>query len=166
MNAASPIGAALFVRLRGSARLRLLDAVYGHRAVSFRRPSLESRRAPAILEWSMATTGTCDCNTSHYFLWLPRDHRWAPVDFDGWRSQVERQLPPDVRTGDAPWPDLATMTLRSPLWRYEDPHVGPTGGEFLARFRIAGNRFVVTSLQVAPRLGALDGPPLRRPPEP
>lgn len=68
----------------------------------------------------------------------------------GWIDDAEARLPAGLAIRDGVVVDFATLTATTLLWRADDAHCCPSGGEAAIRFAIVGDVLTVEAVEVRP----------------
>lgn len=116
-------------------------------AQSYQVPAIVQNQGTTFLHMLGHGEGTGDFPSRALFVW--RDGRWSRLTADSWVSDLGKRLPRGLRITHGIYPDFATMTAKSDLWRADDPNCCPTGGTVSIRLRLEGDRIVLDHFTIA-----------------
>ncbi len=143
---------AIFVGRPGSASVSLFTSQYGDLTTYYDEPAIVSTRFGHVLHVSVVVSGTGYFNASDYYRWTGTD--WRRIESEGWMESLQSFL--DDSSADVPaglgmrkgiWPDLSTLTARTPLYFQDDCNACASGGFLEATLAIDGDSFVVESIR-------------------
>jgi hypothetical protein len=92
--------------------------------------------------------GTAHFNASSLYRYDPSSLR--EVDLTAWEGQVSARLPQGLEIWKGIYPDYATMTAITSLWRPTDSNCCPTGGLAKIRLGFDDDKLVVREVAVEP----------------
>jgi len=140
-----------------SGTLRELFATPGDPAIQYDEPRIIKLADRALLLIPGHESGTGNLNREQLFVW--RDYNWGKADTTSWLDDLGHRLPAGLAVWKGVYPDYATMTAETPLWRKDDSNACPTGGRAKIMLGWRADRVVLRSVGVE-RAGEC-GEPLR-----
>jgi hypothetical protein len=131
---------------QGGGRLHELFATPGDPAVQYDKPRIIEIADRTLLLIPGHESGTGNLNREQ--LLVRRSYEWREGDSVTWLADLPQQLPSDLAVWKGVFPDYATMTAETPLWRAGDDNACPTGGRAKIMLEWLADRVVVRSVRV------------------
>ena len=114
----------------------------------FGKPELLQLKQGTFLDLPVSVPGTGAFNASA--LYRRADERWVEVDITSWEKDLAARLPKGLEVWKGIWPDYATMSATTGLYKSKDANCCPTGGSAEVRLRLEGDRLVIADLKIGP----------------
>lgn len=114
----------------------------------FSKPELLQKHEGLFLDVPVSVPGTGAFNAST--LYRRDGARWVEIDVTGWEKDLAAKLPKGLEVWKGIWPDYATMTATTGLYRAKDGNCCPTGGTAEITLRFDGNRLSLATLKIGP----------------
>ena len=136
----------IFERLAGAMVRPILisgdDAAFG-----YGKPEIVHAGGRVVLHVPAYESGTGNFNRELLYAWA--NEGWRDVDVTGWLDELKHRLPKGLGVLKGVYPDYATMTAETPLWREQDGPTCAEGGRAHIDLRWRGDRVAVTSVRLA-----------------
>ncbi|HWE47864.1 MAG TPA: hypothetical protein VG407_17730 [Caulobacteraceae bacterium] len=75
------------------------------------------------------------------------DGRWRDIDLQSWKADLAQRLPKDRQVWKGVPYDFKALETTTGLWRPDDGNCCPTGGQAHVRFKLAGDRLEIVSVE-------------------
>ena len=121
----------------------------------FDTPRLVKSPAGMLLQLRAHESGTGNFNRERLYLW--RGGAWREVDAESWLDELARRLPKGLAARKGIFPDYATMTAQTPLWKNGDGNAGPSGDRADIALTWVGDRIAVKRVTVRAARKGEDG---------
>lgn len=145
----APMGARVLIFERLDAdRLRIL-LVPENDGGPFEPPQLLRTRAGVLLHIPGHESATGNFNRERLFIW--RQRQWRDVDTNSWLDTLQRRLPNGLNAMKGIYPDYASLTASTPLWRDGAGNASPAAGSAAVQLGWRGDRIVLKSVAVRRR---------------
>ena len=115
-------------------------------AFAYDKPKILRAGGRVVLHVPASESGTGNFNRERLYAWA--NDGWRDVDVTGWLDELNRRLPSGLGVVKGIYPDYATMTAETPLWREQD---GPTcgqGGRAHVELQWRGERIAVGGVRI------------------
>jgi len=139
----------IFADRRGAGLMQLF-ATSGDPAVLYEAPRIIKSADRTLLQIPGHESGTGNFNREQLLSWGSDPERDAlrAVDSDAWLADLAKQLPSGLAVRKGVYPDYATMTAKTPLWKVDDSEACPTGGRAIIALGWQDDRVVLRSVKV------------------
>jgi hypothetical protein len=118
------------------------DAAFG-----YGKPEILHAGGRVVLHVPAYESGTGNFNRELLYAWA--NDGWRDVDVTGWLDELKHRLPKGLGVLKGVYPDYATMTAETPLWREQDGPTCAEGGRAHIDLRWRGDRIAVGSVRLA-----------------
>jgi hypothetical protein len=109
--------------------------------VTYDKPAILTVGGTTLLHVVGHSGGTGDFPAGALFAW--HDQAWNRIQIAGWMSDLKRRLPAGLGIRAGVYPDWASMTAKSDLWRNDDPNCCPSGGSIAIGLRLEAGRILL-----------------------
>jgi len=117
------------------------DAAFG-----YGKPEILRAGGRVVLHVPAYESGTGNFNRELLYIWA--NDGWRDVDVTSWLDELKHWLPKGLSVLKGVYPDYATMTADTPLWREQDGPTCAEGGRAHVDLQWRGDRIAVGSVRL------------------